>query len=40
MLDMHLEYCTHLPDTCELAHLNVPAHGDTLSPDDVQALGI
>ena len=30
----------HLPDTGELAHLNVPAHGDALGPDDVQALCI
>ena len=30
----------HLPDTSELAHLNVPAHGDALGPDDVQALSI
>ena len=30
----------YLPDTGELAHLNVPAHGNALSSDDVQALGV
>lgn len=31
---------THLPDAGELAHLNIPAHGDALGPDDIQALSI
>ena len=32
--------CTCLPDAGELAHFNVPAHGNALGSDDVEALGV
>lgn len=31
---------SNLPDTGELSQFNVPAHGDALCPDDVQALSV